>query len=551
MKAKSHREFTKLAFDLLENEIGNYSLFHCKEAVAEDCANVDRQTDLEFVNVDGDLDNPHADDGFFTDDDEAHKVEVALSITGQEPESLTTFNHFIDIRKGGGIYDDFDGYSYNRGSGHKNQNEQIGGVGIDQLIHWWFNDEYVHVPGRKWYKDCSPSVAMYSFYWDKNNYSSVAEEAKSRFPLAKNTGQTGKGVPYSVFMPVDNMARFWYWIFKRNRSVNAIGYIMHALQDASIPHHAAGCSGNWHQSYETKLDERTTSFVNDASFKSQIRTYYNRWNGEDNNPPTSLSRNDFNKIPKINWRVEWFVTWMAINAYKSYHEVYNNFNNGLTINNDNLMELTAKSVALCMLVINDLSCKESSMNFKPKSLRVVRRGNIWAIIAQVGSRQSSIARFTSNSNAEFALELIKHYEMDKKCWISKQFSYFLSHDKAPGAEIRIGPVGGGYRNKPFLPNEQYFTMDTNNLKVHTVQNTMNENRYIIGDDDHHYFDFDKNLHDALLALEKIKYFKFNTFHWVGNSNNPEMVFMTRKISMTRINPPLNFLLRRRSVHVIG
>ena len=49
--------------------------------------------------------------------------------------------------------------------------------------------------------------------------------------LGSDPGEPGTGVPYSVFFPVDNLARYWYGAFlKRPERVKYLGPIMHALQ---------------------------------------------------------------------------------------------------------------------------------------------------------------------------------------------------------------------------------------------------------------------------------------------------------------------------------
>ena len=88
---------------------------------------------------------------------------------------------------------------------------------------YWFNDEYVHALCHSWYRGCSPSVERYSF---PTRYQTVREELAARFPVAASTGSRRKGIPYSVFMPVDNMARYWYGRFVATRDPRALGPVM-------------------------------------------------------------------------------------------------------------------------------------------------------------------------------------------------------------------------------------------------------------------------------------------------------------------------------------
>ncbi len=221
MWGNSHRTSTLKAFDILKS-LGNSSWETHKLTIAEKNVDTDNLLDLEFVDVEGGVgsggrDDPHTSE-WLAIDDEAHYTEAGKILTG--------YNHFIDIKKGAGIYDDFDGYSYARGSASRGQYQDAtnalstdwGGIlgqvvddipspKVDAALMWWFNDEYVHAPGQQWYREgCSPSIRRYSFFRDKGTYTSVETEARSRFPLAQSTGATGMGIPYSVFMPVDNLA---------------------------------------------------------------------------------------------------------------------------------------------------------------------------------------------------------------------------------------------------------------------------------------------------------------------------------------------------------
>jgi hypothetical protein len=150
-------------------------------------------------------------------------------------------------------------------------------IKVDQGISWWFKNAYVHAPGRDWYKDCSPSVARYSFFGDKGIYSSIEEESKARFPLANSVGTEGMGIPYSVFMPVDNMARFYFNGFINELEPKYLGPVMHAIQDASILHHAAGTCGNWHGKYEKELDDKLLVWTNSPQFVNDTKSLFSQW----------------------------------------------------------------------------------------------------------------------------------------------------------------------------------------------------------------------------------------------------------------------------------
>ncbi len=350
MKGNGHNKATLKAFALLNQLQLASSIQPMNSYVANTTVAVDHQNDVEFVDVQGSasdkgIDNPHLDE-IFAIDDQAHYSELGFN--------FTAFNHFIDIRKGPGIFDDFDGYSYKRGSGSQDEYQTVK-LSIEEGVNYWFNDEYVHVLGREWYNSCSPAMERYSFYNDKAIYNSVEEELKARFPLAHSEGKKDEGIPYSVFMPADNMARYWYNQFLQTKDINSLGFILHAIQDASIPHHAAGSMGNWHSAYEFQIDSNLDKWLNDPSFDEDIIALFNLWNSDDPNPPQSLQVSDYYKVPKKNWRIDFLVTWMALNAYHDYVEVYQNFQNGYHFNESSAKELTKKSIALSMIILNDLS----------------------------------------------------------------------------------------------------------------------------------------------------------------------------------------------------
>ncbi|MEA3325465.1 MAG: AbfB domain-containing protein [Euryarchaeota archaeon] len=368
MYSKSHRLVTHKAFKILRG-IGDsaYPFLAYEHVVAYHAWKTDDYRDLEFVDVEGGggifgdtaRDNPHTDEGFWVNDDDPHYE--------YDGRNFTAFNHFIDIKKGRGIFDDYDGYSYKRGSasGAEYQDASsvtsgwakvfawISGKKVDEGINWWFNDEYAHAPGHKWYRrgKCSPALERYSFPEDKGRYRRVEDECRARFPMAEATGQRNRGIPWSVFMPVDNMARYWYSEFLKTNNPAYLGSVMHAIQDASIPHHAAGYSGNWHTDYERDLESNILRWLLDARFTDIVKRLFRRWNRVDNSPPSHLDVNDWSKIPAINWRVDQLVTWVALNAYKEYSNTYNHFKHGYSFNGYSASALVKIATAMSLLVL--------------------------------------------------------------------------------------------------------------------------------------------------------------------------------------------------------
>ncbi len=371
MFGRSHRAATKKSMKLFhelyngidENSIGEDPLVNL---VAGCCVDTDKMRDLEFVDVDLGRDNPHSND-MLEDSDEAHYSESGKDLTG--------FNHFIDIKKGPGIFDDYDGYSYEKGSASSEQFQdasdalevediktffgeilgRITGQKIDEGLNWWLNDEYVHASCHKWYRNCSPALDRYSFPADKGIYQSVKEELKARFPLAEYIGGSNKGVPYSVFMPIDNLARYWYDRALNSGSYAAFSNVLHAVQDATIPHHATGYMGNWHTEYERDLNGAIEEILASTEFKTEVLGKVNEWNREDGSPPTQLSHDDWQKVPAKNWRIDFLVTWAALHAFKAYEERYQRFSNGYRPDWNSIKELTVIAVAMSVLSIIKVS----------------------------------------------------------------------------------------------------------------------------------------------------------------------------------------------------
>jgi hypothetical protein len=370
MMGNSHILCTGLAFDVLISLCPTSTIADeyrsSKGTVVIASKSVDELGDVELVDVrgwmqNGGRDDPHRDNWDVIDD---------RTSRGRWGYWFTAFNHFIDIKKGPGIFDDYDGYSYHRGSASRDQYEDVcenrGGwveriyellghnprFKVDEIINWYLSDNYVHVEGDKWYAECSPAMTNYSFVGDKGIYSSVEEELQSRFPPADFKGTEGKGVPYSVFMPVDNLARHHYDRFIRDHHLPSVGAIMHALQDVCIPHHAAGYLGNFHSSYESDLNTYLPQWIDDPSFAEEIASLYEGYHHDDPDPSSTLSMNDrSDRTPGRNWRVDMLVTWLALNSYHSYVHTYDEFRKGYDFEEADAKELVRITIALCMIAI--------------------------------------------------------------------------------------------------------------------------------------------------------------------------------------------------------
>jgi hypothetical protein len=459
-----------------------------KSAAALESQVTDYRNDVEFVNVNASAIGPLTQGGR----DDPHDVNGSLLEIEDDPAyeigkmHFTTFNHFIDIRKGPGLCDDYDGYSYHRGSGSVGEyqtvaqltedtfylREVLGSIPAslkaDEGIMRWLDDQYVHAPGHEWYRDCSPAVARYSRYSEKGTFKSVAEEAKDRFPLAKYFGATGCGIPFSVFLPVDNMARYSFNEYKLNQRVSHLGQIFHAVQDASIPHHAAGCLGNWHATYERILQSYIgrprdqEKWLNNAGFKTHVKQQYSQYNTSDARPPTSLAPTDINKVPARNWPVDMLVTWLALHAYEAYKNVWNNFQSSpsspSSAQQANMKDLTSKAVAVSMLILAELltitacSDQEACVSFKPTQLQIKTvdvpavegiDGNIAlpactiynVVYSSPRNLDTVLVTTYDRTEADKAKKIIEHYKMNSKCIVGSPgapaMTYYLTDGEAP------------------------------------------------------------------------------------------------------------------------
>jgi hypothetical protein len=479
---------------------------------------------MEFINVrapNRDKD-PHY-PGWVPGHDIPHRSESGYS--------FTSYNHFIDVKKGEGIFDDYDGYSYERGSASSGEYQRaedatdnvwatllgkITGKKVDEGINWWLNDEYVHAPGRSGYRpSCSPAIERYSFYQDKGVYANMKSEAKARFPLADYIGAAGKGIPYSVFMPVDNLARYWYSEFKATEEPAYLGMVMHAIQDASIPHHAAGYSGNWHGEYEAELNERLYNWYRYGGLKRNSKATFNLWNRDDDNPPSSLVANEYRRAPRRNWSIDMLVTWMALNAYNSYSNTYQNFENGYEFDAADAKNLTMFATALSMLVLNNASeylNEETSSSFAYTNAEIeLKRAGLY----RARSANVFLTGPVRDSVAKHVVEMIKYYRINSVASVGRPFPFlrfFLVNGKAP---------------KGAMANEESKSFNPANLTVRRVREVPMTNKlgWAVRDGRTEILRF-KTAKRAKIAIKAIQKYGFSHICFVGRPK-PAMIYFRK------------------------
>ena len=331
------------------------------DRIAWESISPDFFSDLEFVDVDFSMDDPH-ENSVFRNDDEATRstkddpvLGTLISLFGASAANYTSFNHFININSfGKSRFDDYDGYCYYFVKEFGNQyqtDSKLLGKAVDDGAIMYYNDEYIHAPGQRWYRNCSPSVERYSF---PTRYPDRVEESKARFPLAKNIGRKNCGIPYSVFMPLDNMARFWYARFLETGDPLDLGPVMHAICDAGIPHHAAGYMGNWHQDYEGGMKDIVQVVIGSESDRKEIRKLVDSWDRIDSDLPEGLEPGDYTWTPAINWNIQDLLTWVALNSYRQYiedYEPYYKSNRSHVVFDDKARELVILCIAMDVLVL--------------------------------------------------------------------------------------------------------------------------------------------------------------------------------------------------------
>jgi hypothetical protein len=208
-------------------------------AIAREAKNADYYLDLAQVDV------ATWEDCVFTlqcTDVTHHTIDLGPIVFA----NFTANSHYIDMSgRDSAEFDDYDGYC-SRSAVQEAAWESTVGMSPDELVAWWFNDEYVGIePGD------SPALYRYaSSALAGAGADAVEEELEDRFPQFAGRFQQ------SVFMPLDNMATYWYnrFIDLGDHEPRNLGPVLHAAGDATIPMHAHGVRGVWHTTYEDEVE---------------------------------------------------------------------------------------------------------------------------------------------------------------------------------------------------------------------------------------------------------------------------------------------------------
>ncbi len=342
-----------MVFDLLDKLEGyDLSFTDDRKAIIKMAINVDIQKDMEMVKVQGMVrfrwDNPKNRRRFMPK--MMHdKPSYSWDVKKDWPFlHWTALNHYIDIGKGPGTYDDYDGYSYYNGSASKISKDKK--MGADGGAAVYLDIRYLHAPGHPFYDNCSPAIERYSRWFENDKYSSLEEESQARFPLSPGRSAFNAGYPYSVFIPIDNITRYWFEQYVKTREPECVGWVCHTIQDCSIPMHATAVIGHHHFAYEKRLDQLWDDVLEDPDFEARAIELFHSFEGHDDNPPTSLDKEDHGKTPCINWRIDMLATWMALNSHREFNTHYKDLGKEFVPDEESMKELLAKAVAMSMLV---------------------------------------------------------------------------------------------------------------------------------------------------------------------------------------------------------
>ncbi len=206
---------------------------------------------------------------------------------------FTSWFHYIDIRKGKGEVDDYDGFSPTSACWDQWEElcgpEEGGSDGYSRFgkyctfrtgCNWPFIVDPVDVCIDEWYLDegkivlnPSESPGLYRYCTaclDPTSYTIDEEMSKRRI--------AGHEFGDSIIPPADNAATYWYKQFMQgNHDPRNMGAVLHFLADVSVPHHADGVSGTWHSGYEDEYEIEITPLLTQEMESGDIGGPWDIW----------------------------------------------------------------------------------------------------------------------------------------------------------------------------------------------------------------------------------------------------------------------------------
>jgi len=180
--------------------------------------------------------------------------------------------------------------------------------------------------------------------------------------------------------------------------------------------------------------------------------------------------------------------------------------------NDGLSDSTIKSVTIRVSSDDPTptptpppTLKEDCISHDLSNVKVIKDGSNWTIT----DGRSLMFAFKDKDEADRSLEIIKHYKMDKTCYVGRpqaSLTYLLVNNKAP---------------KNAMTNEDCIGFNLNNIEVKKIGE-----RYKIVEGSHYIFDFKDKKDEADKSLAIIKKYGFNQTCYVGRPD-PDFSYLRK------------------------
>ena len=155
-------------------------------------------------------------------------------------------------------------------------------------------------------------------------------------------------------------------------------------------------------------------------------------------------------------------------------------------------------------VVEAAKFTEDCIKFNPDLVQAKQINGRWKVV------QGSMWMLDfggSKANADKAVGIIKHYKMDRQCFVGR-----------PNAPMQYYTVKGGAPQGPFQ-GEDCISFNPNNVQAQKINN-----RWKVVDGSHWIMDFDKKEAEAQIAVKVIKHYGFKYICFVGRPNAPMMYF---------------------------
>jgi hypothetical protein len=147
---------------------------------------------------------------------------------------------------------------------------------------------------------------------------------------------------------------------------------------------------------------------------------------------------------------------------------------------------------------------EDCIPFNPNIVQAQKVGSNWKVVA--GSMW--MLDFGANqANAQKAVDIIKHYKMDKQCFVGR-----------PDAPMMYFTTGGRSPQGAF-PGEDAIPFNPLNISASKINGT-----WKVVDGSHYILDFGPKEAEARIAVDIIRFYGFNMICFVGRPNAPMTYF---------------------------